>query len=79
MPKFLKPDDIMDAIGVCRVTALRMMWQMNPIIVSQGKQRQRIVVTEEDFLKFMQDRALRKKSIASDRHNAGSNKKLQRR
>ena len=78
MPKFLKPTDIMDMLGISRPTALKMMWQMNPIRIGQGKDRQRIVVSEESLMIYMQDHALTSKPITTASGGRCS-KRLQRR
>ena len=65
MPKFYKPTDIMEMLGVSRPTALKMMWQMNPVMIGQGKQRQRIVVSEESMMIYMQEHALTRQPITT--------------
>ena len=78
MTKFLKPTDIMEMLGISRPTALKMMWQMNPVMIGQGKDRQRIVVSEESLMMYMQDHALTRKPITTAAGGKCS-KRLQRR
>ena len=73
MSNLLKPSDVMDKLGGSRKTAITMMWQMNPIILS-GTVRKTIRVREEDFLNF-----ILKKQMKPTRPVSGSGRKLARR
>ncbi|MBQ1574365.1 MAG: hypothetical protein IIZ78_24850 [Clostridiales bacterium] len=79
MPKLISANDIMETCGVCRVTAIRMMREMNPIQVGMGRYRQHLLVTEEEFRKWLDDRTAKGLPLTNAYKRGNRTKKLERR
>ena len=77
MNRLLKPDDVMELLGISRKTALKIMWQCNPILIG-GNVRKQIRITEDNLTKHLEMRMLKPEDLNSGKQ-AGTKRRIQRR